>query len=204
MNKQPNTLVFDIGGVLIDWNPRHLYRMLFDNEVEMEKFLQNVCSPAWNLKQDAGRSFAEATAELIQQHPEHAELIEAYDTRWEETISGAIEPTVKVLEGLRENGHELYGLSNWSKEKFAIVKDRFTFLSYFEDIVVSGEVGLIKPDPKIFKLFLKRSCRNAEDCLFIDDSQVNIAAAETLGFYTILFKDAVGLEKRLNEYGFRT
>ena len=202
MTKQPNTLVFDIGGVLVDWNPRYLYRKLFDNEADMEIFLREICSPAWNLRQDAGRSFAEATAELSQKHPEHTQLIEAYDRRWEETISGAIKPTVKILERLHHNGHELYGLSNWSAEKFAIIKGRFSFLSYFKDIVVSGEVGLIKPDPRIYDLFLGRVCRNAEDCLFIDDSQENIAAADALGFYTAFFKEAGQLEKQLVEYGF--
>ena len=202
MSKQPNTLVFDIGGVLIDWDPRHLYRKLFENESEMEKFLQEICSPAWNLKQDAGRSFAEATAELIEQYPEHAELIQAYDSRWEETIAGPIEPAVKLFERLHDRGHELYGLSNWSAEKFVIAKDRFAFLCCFKDIVVSGEVGLIKPDPEIYRLLLERSGRHAADCLFIDDSRVNVVAADKLGFHTIHFRQAEGLEKQLMDYGF--
>jgi 2-haloacid dehalogenase len=202
VTKQPNTIVFDIGGVLLDWNPRHLYRKLFDNDVEMETFLRDICSPEWNAEQEAGRSCAQGGKELIKKYPEQAGLIESFDKRSEEFISGAIESTVKLLERLHQCGLELYALTNWSAEKFAITKQRFTFLNYFRDIVVSGDVGLLKPDPKIYKLLLERIDKNAKDCVFIDDNKANIKAAQTLEFYTVQFKDAEDLEKRLLSYQF--
>ena len=202
MRHQPNTLVFDIGGVLLDWNPRHLYRKLFRDASEMEVFLRDVCSQAWNEKQDAGRSFSEATAELIQRHPEQAELIQAYDDRWLEMICGPIEGTVTLFEQLHQNGHDLFGLSNWSSEKYLVAKEQFPFLRKFKDVLVSGEVQLIKPNPKIFDLLLHRIDKLAEDCLFIDDSTTNIDAAGNLGFHTIHFHDSHDLSRQLNTYGF--
>src|SRR5215813_9339991 len=146
-------VVFDLGGVLIDWNPRHLYRRLFaGDEATMEHFLTAICSQSWNEEQDRGRSIAEATALLAAQHPEHAELIEAYYGRWSEMLAGPIAGTVEIFETLDRAGVPLYALSNWSAETFVHARSRYAFLDRFRDILISGEVGLIKPDPRIFQL----------------------------------------------------
>lgn len=199
--KLPDAIVFDIGGVLIDWNPRHLYRKLFADTEAMEHFLSEVCTPAWNAAQDAGRPFAEATALLIEEYPEHAAMIRAYDARWEEMIGGAIEPPVALLEALAAREHPLYALTNWSAEKFGLMRERFAFLSHFEDILVSGEVELKKPDPRIYDLLLERIGYAAEDCLFIDDSRPNVEAARALGFHTIHLEQPSALERKLRDFG---
>ena len=194
--------VFDIGGVLIDWDPRHLYRSLFDDEAEMERFLAEVCTDEWNARQDAGRPFAEAVAELTARHPEELHgLIEAYHLRWEEMVAGAIEGTVAVLAELRRAGTPLFALSNWSAETFPAMRARFEFLTCFELIVLSGEVGLIKPDPQIFELLLARIGRSAGECVYIDDSPRNVAAAEQLGFDAIPFLSPDRLRADLTRRG---
>jgi 2-haloacid dehalogenase len=182
-------IVSDLGGVLIDWNPRHLYRKLFDDEAAMERFLSEVCDHDWNLCQDAGRPFAEAVAELAARHPEERALIEAYWHRWPEMIAGPIDASVEVLAELRQAGLELHALTNWSAETFGFARERFAFLTWFRSIVVSGEIGLIKPDPRIFELLLERTGRMAKDCIYIDDSAVNVVAAAGLGFDAIQFHD---------------
>ena len=182
-------VVFDLGGVLIDWNPRHLYRGLFEDEAAMELFLAEVCSPAWNLRQDAGRPFAEAVAELAARHPEQRPMIEAYWQRWPEMIAGEIEDAVGVLAELRRADFELHALTNWSAETFMVARERFDFLAWFESILVSAEVGLVKPDPRIFALLLERIGREAHACLYIDDSEPNVEAARALGFDAIRFED---------------
>ncbi|MGH6944760.1 MAG: HAD family hydrolase [Geminicoccaceae bacterium] len=184
-------VVFDLGGVLIDWNPRHLYRKLFDgDDAAMERFLAEVCTSEWNVRQDAGRPFAEAVAELVQRHPDRRTLIEAYHLRWPEMVAGPIKGSVEILAELREAGYELHALTNWSAETFALTRPRFDFLTWFESILVSADVGLIKPDPRIFELLLERIGRNAGECLYIDDSARNVAAAEALGFDAIHFRNA--------------
>lgn len=193
----PEVIVFDFGGVLLDWNPRHLYRKLFADEAEMERFLAEVCTPAWNLEQDAGRSFADAVAELTAQFPDQAELIQAYDTRWSEMIRSPIEGTVRILEELAAKGYPLYGLTNWSVEKFAETEPRYEFFQRFEDIVVSGVVKLIKPDPRIYHLLLTRVGRPASACLFIDDSAPNVEAARALGFDAVHFQSPSQLRTEL-------
>jgi 2-haloacid dehalogenase len=192
-----SVVVFDLGGVLIDWNPRHLYRKLIDDEAAMERFLAEICTQAWNERQDEGRSTAEATAELVARHPDRRALIEAYYDRWDEMLGGEVEGTVAVLEALKAAGHELHALTNWSAETFPFARRRHAFLDHFATILVSGEVGLKKPDPRIFELLLGRIGHPAEACLFIDDSARNRAAAEALGFDVIPFQDAEGLEGAL-------
>jgi 2-haloacid dehalogenase len=194
-------IIFDLGGVLIDWNPRHLYRKLFADEAAMEKFLSEICTPHWNEQQDAGRSFAEAVELLSGQHPQHAELISAFWLRWPEMIGGAIEPTVEVMKELKAAGHPLYALSNWSAETFPLARPKFEFFDWFDEIVISGEVKLIKPDPRIFELLLNRISRRASDCVYIDDSAVNVAAAQALGFQTIHFTTGARLREELRRTG---
>ncbi len=190
-------LVFDLGGVLIDWNPMYLYRKLIDDEDEIDIFLAEVCNSKWNVKQDAGRSLADATAERIALFPEKKALIEAFYDRWEEMLGGEIGETVEILRELKSNGETLYALTNWSGETFPIAQERFDFLQWFDGTLVSGVEKMAKPDPAIFHLLLKRYELRAQDCLFIDDSETNIEAAARIGFETHRFKSPAGLRQEL-------
>ena len=195
-------IVFDLGGVLIDWNPRHLYAKLFPgDEAAMEDFLTTVTTPEWNARQDAGRSFADGIAELQTRHPDQAELIDAYMTRWEEMLGGAIDDSVAVLDRLHERVVPLYGLTNWSKETFPIARARFDFLDWFEGIVVSGEEGIAKPDPGLFQILLDRYDLDARTTLFIDDSRQNVEIAGGLGFHTHHFQSPGGLSQAIASHG---
>lgn len=194
---RPAAVVFDLGGVLIDWNPRYLYRTLFDDETAMEAFLADVVSAEWNSQQDAGRTWAEAVAELTAVHPEHAELIAAYWHRWHETLGDAIAPTVEILDELRRDGVRLLALSNWSSEMFPVARPRYPFLDWFEGIVVSGDVKLAKPDPRIFQLLLDEHGLDPATTVFIDDSEANVKAAARIGMTAIQFEDAAELREEL-------
>ena len=191
------TVIFDLGGVLIDWDPRHLYRQLFEDPDEMEAFLAEVTTAEWNAHQDAGRPWAEATEVLVAEHPERRELIEAFHRRWPEMLAGEIPGTVDVLADLRAAGIRLVALSNWSAELFPVARARFDFLGWFEGIVISGEVGLNKPDPRIFEHLVERFGIEPAAALFIDDSPANIDAATALGFRAIEFTDATALRREL-------
>jgi 2-haloacid dehalogenase len=196
------SIIFDLGGVLFDWNPRHLYRKLFPGDAEkMEWFLSNICTQDWNVKQDAGRPFSEAVAELIERHPEYEDLIRAYDIRWEEMVTGAIGASVDILAALRQNNYRLYALSNWSVEKFCSVRTRYEFLDWFDAILISGEVGLVKPDSRIYLILLEKTGLSAPQCLFIDDSLENVMAAQKLGFNTIHFRTPEQLRDELAAMG---
>jgi 2-haloacid dehalogenase len=197
---RPTQVIFDLGGVLIDWNPRYLYRGMFaGDEAGMERFLAEVCSPEWNLMLDAGRSFAEAVAELGERHPPERERIVAYHQRWLEMVAGPIPGTVAVLEELAAAGVPLWALSNWSAETFALVRDdpNYAFLRHFRTIFVSGELGLVKPDPAIYRHALAAIGSPATDCLFIDDAPKNVAAAAALGIHAHLFTRAELLRAEL-------
>jgi len=197
----PTAVVFDLGGVLIDWNPRYLFRQLFDDEAAMETFLAEVVTPEWNLQQDAGRTWAEAVEVLTKEHPERAELIAAYWHRWQETLGDAIAPTVEILDELRATGVRLLALSNWSAETFPIARPRYPFLEWFEAIVVSGEVKVAKPDPRIFRYLLDEYGLDPSATVFIDDSEANVRAAEALGITGIRFVDGAGLRRALVALG---
>ncbi len=193
-----HTVVFDLGGVLIDWNPRHLYRKLFaGDEAAMEAFLAAVVDDEWNVRQDAGRPFAEAVAEASARHPEYAVLIAAYDARWDEMLGGAIEESVVLLDALRRRGAALYALTNWSKDKFPVARARFDFLDWFEGIVVSGEEGVAKPDAAIFHRLLERYGLEPRTTLFIDDTAINVEAARDLGFQIHHFRSPGALHETL-------
>jgi 2-haloacid dehalogenase len=194
----PTTVVFDLGGVLIDWDPRYLYRTLFDDEAAMEAFLAEVTTPEWNAAQDAGRPWAEAVRSLADRHPEHRDLIEAYHQRWPETLGGPIEGSIEILDELRRiPGVRLFALSNWSAETFPIARERYPFLAWFDGIVISGEVGAIKPDPRIFERLIERYDVDPGRAVFIDDSAANVAVAERLGFAGIRFEDPGSLRREL-------
>jgi len=196
-----DTVVFDLGGVLIDWNPRYLFRQLSDDAAAVERFLAEVCSPEWNEQQDAGRNWAEATAMLIAQQPQHAAWIEAYHVRWHEMLGGPIAGSVAVLDELRRSGVPLYALTNWSQETFPVARRRFDFLQWFAGIVVSGEERLVKPDPEIFRRMLARFGLQPARTIYIDDAPRNVAAACRLGMHGLLFHDATCLRTQLDEAG---
>jgi 2-haloacid dehalogenase len=181
--------IFDLGGVLLEWNPRHLYRKLFPgDEAAMEHFLANVCTKSWNEQQDVGRTFAEGTRELMPQHADKRHLIEAWAVRFGEMIAGPIVGTVDVLAELRARGVPLYALSNWSAETFPPQRERFQFLSWFDGIVVSGFERVMKPDPRIFRILLDRYTVAPESAVFIDDVAANALAATRLGIHGIHFR----------------
>ncbi|QDE39215.1 HAD family phosphatase [Luteibacter pinisoli] len=203
MYSKRNVVIFDFGGVLVDWNPRYLYRKLFgDDEAGMERFLAEVTTTEWNLRQDAGRSWAEALAELTAKHPEHVDLITAFHERWEETLKGPIDDSIAILHDLKSAGHPLYGLTNWSGETFPIARARYEFFNWFDGIVVSGDEGTIKPDPKLYETLLERYDINPKCAVFIDDNKVNVEAAEALGIHGIHFHSPAQLRAELIELGF--
>lgn len=200
--QQIDTIIFDLGGVLIDWNPRHLYRKIFKTEDEITWFLENICTSEWNDEQDAGRSFAEATRVLANQHPEWREAIEAWYGRWQESISGPVHGTVEILQGLYENKrHRLYALTNWSAESFPWALETFEFLHWFDGIVVSGIEKCRKPYPEIYQRLLTRYNVSAPNSLFIDDNVRNIDGAAALGLNTVLFQSPDQLRRELSAKG---
>ncbi len=197
-NKKIDTIIFDLGGVLIDWNPRHLYRKIFKTEEEITWFLENVCTSEWNDQQDAGRSFAEATEELVAQYPDHEIAIRAWYGRWEETIHGPIHDTVKILEQLKsQRQHRLYALTNWSAETFPWALANFEFLHWFEGIVVSGIEKTRKPHAEFYQILFDRYAVNPTTTLFIDDNIKNIDAANKIGLTTVHFQNADQLKMQL-------
>jgi 2-haloacid dehalogenase len=189
--------VFDLGGVLIDWDPRYLYRKLLADEAAVEEFLATVCTPEWNAEQDRGRPFAEGVAELVERHPVHAAAITAYHERWPEMLGGAVDDTVEVLAELRAAGVPVYALTNWSAETFGVARERFEFLEWFDGVLVSGEERMIKPDPAIFRLLLDRFGLDPEATFYVDDSEQNVAAADRLGFDAVRFTTPAQLRRDL-------
>lgn len=199
------TIIFDLGGVLIDWNPRYLYRNIFNTEEEITWFLENICTPEWNEQQDAGRSFKEATQELLNQFPEHEVAIRAWYGRWPETIQGSIHGTVEILQTLHHlKQHRLYALTNWSAETFPWAQEKFEFLNWFEGIVVSGVEKTRKPFPEFYNILLNRYAISPGEALFIDDNLKNIEAAQALGIDGIHFQGPEFLAKELSLRGIET
>lgn len=202
MEQKIETVVFDLGGVLIDWNPRHLYRKIFKTEDEIEWFLQNVCTHDWNEKQDAGRSFEEATQELLEKFPEHEEPIRAWYGRWEETINGSIPDTVQILKEIRDSKqYRLYALTNWSAQTFPWALSNFEFLHWFEGIVVSGHEKTRKPFPEFYQILLDRYTIDPAKAIFIDDVPRNLRGGEALGIRGIHFQSPSQLRADLKALG---
>jgi 2-haloacid dehalogenase len=202
MTSNIKAIVFDFGGVLLDWNPRNLYRRYFPDNLEaMEQFLVEVDFMEWNAVQDRGRSFKEGISLLSDQYPQHSQLIHAFKENWEDTIAGEIPGSVEILKRLKRRGFLLYGLSNWSAETFPLIRIKYRFFDLFDDMIVSGVVGLIKPDPAIFTLLLERIRLPAHECLFIDDSKDNITVAGKAGLITILFRSPALLDVELAHLG---
>lgn len=198
MSQTIKAIIFDFGNVLLEWNPRHVYRRFFQSEEEMEKFLHDVDFTDWNLQQDKGRPFAEGVSELSKQFPQYAELIQAYHDNWIHSIGNSLTGTIEIMKRLKKAGYQLYGLSNWSAETFPMARRKYDFFNLLDDIVISGEVGAIKPEPAIFEIMLKRIGRPAAECLFIDDALANIEAARAMGFATVHFQSPEQLENELH------
>jgi 2-haloacid dehalogenase len=203
MNNEIDAIIFDLGGVLIDWNPSYLYDKMFENNEERKKFFfDNICTFEWNEKQDAGRSLQEATEELVQKHPEWKEYIEAFYGRWQEMLGGPIHGTVEVFRQLKETGkYKLYALTNWSGELFPVALELYEFLHWFDGRVVSGDEKMRKPFPEFYQLILNRFQLTPEETLFIDDNLRNVEAAEKMGLKTVRFQSPEQLKNELVQQG---
>lgn len=197
-----NTVVFDLGGVLVDWDPRYLLRKIMPGrEAEMETILAEVLNHDWNLARDTGDSWSAAMADLVAQHPQWADIFRAYDERWAETLGGSHEDTVAILRELHERQIPLYALSNWSAAKFPHAEERFEWLAWFDGVVVSGRVGLVKPEPAIFQHLLETYDLQPGDVFFVDDHEPNIVGARAVGIHAHHFRDAAGLRGDLRAAG---
>lgn len=200
MERKTKAIIFDLGGVLIDWNPRYVYRQIFDSEEKIDWFFENICTHDWNEKQDAGRSLKDATEELVVKYPEYEHAVRAYYGRWEEMLGGPIEATVDILRKLKDEGkYKIYALTNWSAETFPVALDRYDFLKWFDGIVMSGEEKTRKPFADIYHTLLDRFKVNPPEALFIDDSLRNIKGAEEVGIKGIHFQSSQQLATDLKE-----
>lgn len=196
-----NTIIFDLGGVLIDWNPNYVFDPIFNGNEERKKFFfQHVCTSDWNENQDAGYPLQQATADKLAEFPEWATEIKAFYGRWEEMLGGAIQPTVDIFKQLKaDNNHRFYALTNWSHETFPVALKRFEFLHWFEGIVVSGEEKTRKPFPEFYKILFDRYKVDPHKAIFIDDNLRNVEAGRALGLTGIHFNSAADLERELKQ-----
>ena len=193
-----STIIFDLGGVLIDWNPEYVFKQMISDAEVRAYFFDHVCTMDWNVEQDAGRRLAVATAEKIAEFPEWEEYIQAYYGRWEEMLGGPIHETVELFRLLKDNGrHRLLALTNWSNETFPVALERYDFLHWFEGIVVSGDENTRKPFSDIYEILMSRYNVAPHEAVFIDDNLKNVEAAEKLGITGIHFKGAEELRERL-------
>lgn len=197
-----NTIIFDLGAVLIDWHPYHLYKKIFTNDAEMHHFIENICTGAWNEEQDGGRTLAEGTELLVKEFPEHEANIRAYYGRWIEMLNGPIQGTVDIFRTLKESGeYKIYALTNWSFETFPIAQEKYDFLNWFDGVVVSGEERMRKPFPEFYKVLLDRYTVNPAEAVFIDDNYRNVEAGRKLGIDSIHFTNPEELERELKQRG---
>lgn len=202
MKPEFDTIIFDLGAVLIDWSPRYLYRKIFKTEEEIDWFLANVCTSEWNEEQDAGRSFEEATELLVKQHPDHEDAIRAWYGRWKETIQGSIPHTVDIFRELKtKNSHRFYALTNWSEQTFPWALESFDFLQWFDGIVVSGVEKTRKPFPEFYQILFDRYKVDPKSAVFIDDNLRNIEAGKRLGMEVIHFTSPQELNTSLKKLG---
>jgi 2-haloacid dehalogenase len=199
--QKPDAVVFDVGNVLLRWDPRNLYRKVFADETQMEWFLSTVCTSQWNIEQDRGRDWEEAVALLVKDHPDHEIPIRAFHERWEETVSGVIDENVSLLGRLRQAGVPNFCITNFSGPKFSLSQKRYPFLAGFDGVIVSGDERLLKPEPEIYNLLLCRYGLKAEDCIFIDDSKANVEGARAVGMHAIHYLEPMDLAAELRRYG---
>ena len=200
-----DTIIFDLGGVLIDWNPKYVYREVFNGDEEkVDWFLETICTHDWNVEQDAGRSFKDATDFLVRQHPQYEAWIRIFYDRWEEMLGGPINDSVALLDKLKKaNTHQLYALTNWSAEAFPVALERYDFLQHFEGILVSGAENMRKPFAEIYELILNRYQLNANSSVFIDDNLDNVLGARDVGMKAILYKNSQQLINELAYLGIK-
>lgn len=197
-----STIVFDLGGVLIDWNPAYVFDKLIEDESKRKHFFDHICTADWNEEQDAGRTIKEATELLVAEHPEWKEYIEAYYGRWEEMLGGPISETVEIFRQLKASGkYKMYALTNWSAELFPIALDRYEFLHWFDGRLVSGEEKMRKPFPEFFQLLVERFGLKKEESILIDDNLRNVKAAQAFGLHTIWFENSRQLKDDLTKLG---
>lgn len=197
-----DTIIFDLGGVLIDWNPAYVFDKLIPDEEKRKRFFAEICTSAWNEEQDGGRSLKEATQLLVDQYPEWQEYIEAYYGRWEEMLGGPIEETVAIFRALKESGqYKFYALTNWSAELFPVALNKYDFLHWFDGRLVSGEEKMRKPFPQFYQLLLDRFNIKKEEAIFIDDNLRNAEAAQAFGIETIRFTTPAELREALTRKG---
>lgn len=201
-HQNPTHIVFDIGNVLIEWDPRHLYKKIFDDHEKMEWFLANVFTMDMNRECDRGLLFADAVSTVTARFPDWHEEIKAFDERWSEMVPGPIAGSVELLAEIRRKNIANHAITNFSHEKFAIARERFDFLNGFAVTIVSGEEQLLKPDAGIYELFLRRAQVRAEECVFIDDTQANVTAAQAVGMHAIHFKNPEDLRLQLRALAF--
>ena len=190
-------LIFDCGGVLLDWDPHHLYDPYFEDRSKTDWFLQNICTLDWNLQMDGGKPFAEGVAELSARFPKWAKEIDMFHSQWIKMIGGPIPGMLEFVQEMKTAGHGVYGLSNWSSETFSLIKDDYPVFQLLDGIVISGYEGVTKPGPEIYNLFLKRYSLRASDCVFIDDNAANVAGAEAVGIRGIRFTSVEALRAAL-------
>lgn len=193
--------VFDLGGVFVDWNPQHLFRKLFPTGEEAQWFEDNICTRDWNLAFDAGDIFAEGVARLITRHPRYWREIQAFDARWKETLGGFIEGTMDIHDELIAAEVPTFAITNFSWEKWVSCLPDWPFLEKFDGVVVSGLEGLVKPDPRIFRVFLERYGLAAESCVFIDDNLANVVSARSVGMQALHFTTPETLRAELVALG---
>lgn len=198
---QPRALLWDVGNVIVRWSPRTLFAKIFEEPAELDGFLSHVCTMDWHGETDRGLSFADNIARLSALHPHYASQIAAWWDRWPEMFSGSIAETEAVIEALATRGVPQFGLTNMSSEAWPGVQAMSPVFRHFQDVVVSAEEGVIKPDPRIYEIALLRTGLRPEDLLFVDDSPANIAAAGALGFHTHLFQDPADLQPMIQAYG---
>ncbi len=199
--KKINSVIFDFGGVLIDWNPYYLFRKVMNNDTEIAQFLQEIDFKKWNYEFDKGYPFEEGIAELAFKYPQYADMIRIFDERWMETIGVTFDETIDLVKQVKEAGFRVFGLSNWSEKKFNEVRQHFDFFNLFEDMVISGYEKIAKPDPRIYQRLLDRNALNPEECLYIDDSEDNIRGGRQVGLNTIQYQSSPLLKEELQAYG---
>jgi 2-haloacid dehalogenase len=200
-NGRPRAIVFDLGGVLLDWNPRYLYRKLFDDEAAIDRFLSEVCTPEWHHAHDLGAPPEETCPPLAAAYPDQAELIWAWTQRSEEMLAGPIEESVEILSTLKAAGLPCYALTNMEPWTYPVRRERYPFLNWFDGTVVSGFEGVAKPDPRIFELLLDRFGLDPASTLLIDDSPTNVDAARRVGMQAIEFESPASLRRWLGAAG---
>ncbi len=199
MSPTIKAIIFDYGNVLLEWNPRFVYRSYFNAEIEMEHFLQEVHFMEWNVQQDRGRAFAEGVAVLSNEYPQYADLIKTYHDHWQDSIGNVHWETIEVMKQLKDAGYSLYGLSNWSAETFPYAREKYDFFDLLDDMVISGTVGFVKPEPEIYRILLEKIGQPAQACLFIDDALPNIEQAQKMGFTAIHYRSAEQLRLELQD-----